>query len=349
MRGVILSLLCLTCLEELQLKDGGFVETVEMQERIASTKSATITSVNPSQLQITAPRTLQLDIDSLPSDLTSLLCSFSSVGKVLSTTATLTSTGVSCPTPRYDLLPSIASGESYFSSVLSVRMINGQELVATNLTFYDCNTFTSCTRCVSSLFPCDWCIDGHKCTYDTALNCRNDILVTAINRIGPSIRSGPSFCPRVTASPGVSTEILVYDGQKKSIHLNVDHIAQFISQARFVCQINIEGRKSSYNAQLRGDAVYCDEVEFTYTSRKPNITATFEIIWGQSKSLDNPDNIHILIYKCKEMANTCATCLGLEEKYQCGWCQATERCELKEQCRTDANISWVHRSQPCGW
>jgi hypothetical protein len=29
---------------------------------------------------------------------------------------------------------------------------------------------------------------GHRCTHDTAENCRNDILVTGINRIGPSIR-----------------------------------------------------------------------------------------------------------------------------------------------------------------
>ena len=55
--------------------------------------------------------------------------------------------------------------------------------------------------------------------------------------------------------------------------------------------------------------------------RAPNITATFAVIWGQSKPLDNPDNIHVLIYKCKEMANSCGQCLSIDEKYQCGWCQ----------------------------
>ena len=29
-----------------------------------------------------------------------------------------------------------------------------------NFTFFDCNTYSSCTSCVSSLFPCDWCVDG---------------------------------------------------------------------------------------------------------------------------------------------------------------------------------------------
>ena len=78
---------------------------------------------------------------------------------------------------------------------------------------------------------------------------------------------------------------------------------------------------TSVNAQLLSDTIYCDEMEFTYTSRAPNITATFAVIWGQSKPLDNPDNIHVLIYRCKEMANNCGMCLSLDEKYQCGWCQ----------------------------
>ena len=69
-------------------------------------------------------------------------------------------------------------------------MVDGPDFVSTNFTFFDCNTFSSCTSCVASPFPCDWCVDGHRCTHDTAENCRNDILVTGIKRVGPSIRSG---------------------------------------------------------------------------------------------------------------------------------------------------------------
>ena len=182
--------------------------------------------------------------------------------------------------------------------------------------------------------------------------------MTGINRIGPSIRSGPAFCPRVNATPGGSPEILVSSGLQKSIRVKVDHIAQFIIQTRFVCQFNIEGRVTSVNAQLLSDTIYCDEMEFTYTSRyialpyiykkyticdssylyltrkccrAPNITATFAVIWGQSKPLDNPDNIHVLIYRCKEMANNCGMCLSLDEKYQCGWCQV---CGNRVLCQT---------------
>ena len=104
--------------------------------------------------------------------------------------------------------------------------------------------------------------------------------MTGINRIGPSIRSGPAFCPRVNATPGGSPEILVSSGLQKSIRVKVDHIAQFIIQTRFVCQFNIEGRVTSVNAQLLSDTIYCDEMEFTYTSRYialPNISIKYTI------------------------------------------------------------------------
>ena len=150
---------------------------------------------------------------------------------------------ISCFTfVRNDLLPNIPSGESHFTSKLSVRnklstklsgnvrLEDGPDLVATGFNFFDCNRLTSCTACVSSPWPCDWCVDYHRCTHDTFENCRNDILVSGINQTGPRIRSGPEFCPRVTRN---SSEILVSSGLQKSIKVEVDHIAQFIIQTRF--------------------------------------------------------------------------------------------------------------------
>lgn len=113
-----------------------------------------------------------------------------------------------------------------------------------------------------------------------------------MQRIGPSYRSGPGFCPTINATGGGSTEILVSSGIKKTIKVKVHIIGQFIVQTRFVCQFNIEGRVTSVNAQLLGDTIYCDPMEFSYNSRAPNITATFAVIWGGSKPLDNPDNMH---------------------------------------------------------
>ena len=311
-----------------------------------SGRCTTITSVSPNELQRTTARTLDLKIDNLPTLPGSFLCVFEAVGKTLITNASRTEDGVRCTTPRNDLLPLIPPNEHHFTSELSVRMSEGPDFVSTNFTFFDCNTFSSCTSCVSSPFPCDWCVDGHRCTHDTAENCRNDILVTGIKRLGPSIRSGPSFCPKVNATADRSSEILVPSGINKSIRVKVDNIATFIIQTRFVCQFNIEGRVTSVNAQLLGDIIYCDDMEFAYTSRSPNISATFAVIWGGSKPLDNPNNIHVLIYRCKEMADNCGKCLSLDEKFECGWCQSSKMCEVKDKCDKNA-VTWLNRDQTC--
>ena len=286
-----------------------------------SGQCTTITSVQPKELQRTTARTLSLTIENLPTFDSQFQCVFQAVGKQLVTNATRTANGVSCTTPRNDLLPLIPANEHHFTSKLAVRMRDGPDFVSTNFSFFDCNTFTSCTECVSSPFPCDWCVNGHRCTHDTAENCRNDILVTGVNRVGPSIRSGPDFCPRINASCDGSqedcgSEILVSSGITKVIRVKVNNIALFISQTRFVCQFNIEGRVTSVNAQLIGEMVYCDQMEFSYTSRAPNISATFAVIWDGSKPLDNPEKMHVLIYRCKDMAENCGMCLSLNEKFR---------------------------------
>lgn len=123
-------------------------------------------------------------------------------------------------------------------------------------------------------------------------------------------------------------------------------LQQFIIQTRFVCQFNIEGRVTSVNARLLADTIYCDEAEFSYTSRAPNITVPFAVIWGGSKPLDNPDNIHVVIYRCRDMADNCGICLALAQKYNCGWCQSSDRCEVKEQC-DNASDAWLNSTQTC--
>lgn len=52
----------------------------------------------------------------------------------------------------------------------------------------------------------------------------NLILWLVKQRVGPSIRSGPGFCPRINATNG-SSEILVPYGDLKRIQVKVDNIA----------------------------------------------------------------------------------------------------------------------------
>ncbi|KAG8193494.1 hypothetical protein JTE90_003709 [Oedothorax gibbosus] len=312
-----------------------------------SGRCTTITEVHPPQIQRTTARILSLVIDNLPALEGSFYCAFSALGKALVTNATRSANGVNCPTPHTDSLPTIPPGEHHFTAKLSVRMKIGPDFVATNFTFYDCSTYTSCTACVSSDFPCDWCVTGHRCTHDTGENCRNDVLVTGVSSIGPSIRSGPGFCPRINKTANGSTEILVASGISKRISVKVDNIQQHIARMRFLCQFNIEGRVKQVNAQLIGEVMYCEEMVFSYSTQAPNISAAFAVIWDVNKPFDNPENIHVLIFRCLGMATSCGMCLELPEKYRCGWCQDSDHsCQVYDHCNRLPTL-WLDRKQTC--
>ncbi|GBO00434.1 hypothetical protein AVEN_259024-1 [Araneus ventricosus] len=123
---------------------------------------------------------MNLVIANLPALERQFFCAFSALGKVLVTNATRSANGVNCATPHTDSLPPIPQGEHYFTAKLSVRMKVGPDFEATNFTFYECSTYTSCTQCVSSDFPCDWCVTVHRCTHDAREHCRNDVLVSGV-------------------------------------------------------------------------------------------------------------------------------------------------------------------------
>ena len=89
--------------------------------------------------------------------------------------------------------------------------------------------------------------------------------------------------------------MLVPSGVSKRIQVKVDNIPQFIVSTRFVCQFNIEGRVKQVNAQLLGDTIYCESLEFSYIGNQANISSLFAVIWDGSKPLDNPENIHGMI------------------------------------------------------
>lgn len=109
-------------------------------------------------------------------------------------------------------------------------------------------------------------------------------------------RPGPSFCPAINAFNGTS-EILVPFGARKRIEVK-QHITPFIVQAMYKCQFYIEGRVTSVSAHIVGDTIYCDLMEFVYTSKSPNLTVPFTITWA-SKQVDNPDNVHGKLMLCQ--------------------------------------------------
>lgn len=46
------------------------------------------------------------------------------------------------------------------------------------------------------------------------------------------------------------------------------------------------------------------------------------------------------------MAENCGMCLALSPKYECGWCQSSNRCEVRNQCDGGSTL-WLSRNKIC--
>ncbi|XP_055342712.1 plexin-A2-like [Paramacrobiotus metropolitanus] len=307
-----------------------------------SQKCTRIVSVTPSQIQRTTSRTLALAIENLPSADGPLVCVFSAQGRSLETNATRSQDGVSCLTPRVDLLPEIPDGENAVSVRVAIRLQGaGTEFGADNVTFYDCASLDDCTSCVSSPYPCDWCVQNHRCTHNAGENCRSDYLVNGQNRSGYSSRSGPDFCPRIGPAEGFVKDqyMLVPSDMLRKIMVKVENIQPF--QTRFTCVFNIDGRVERTEANYVGDTVSCSPLQFAYMATAPNATAQLDITWADRKPLDNPKNLHVLMYKCAIMSSNCGFCLDLPSEFECGWCEKS--CQVTNQCPG----VWLNKNSTC--
>lgn len=103
-----------------------------------------------------------------------------------------------CSTPNG--LPEIPSDAYSLVARLAIsNSIDGPPLAYTNFTFYDCSRFKLCSTCVSSPFPCDWCIESNQCVAGSAAEnrCRSQQLVNGVEVllkfISLSVRSGCSL------------------------------------------------------------------------------------------------------------------------------------------------------------
>lgn len=46
------------------------------------------------------------------------------------------------------------------------------------------------------------------------------------------------------------------------------------------------------------------------------------------------------------MADNCGMCLALPTKYGCGWCQTSDRCEVRDQCDRGVGM-WLNSNSTC--
>uniref|UniRef100_A0A8D8QDQ6 Plexin-A1 n=1 Tax=Cacopsylla melanoneura TaxID=428564 RepID=A0A8D8QDQ6_9HEMI len=204
----------------------------------------------------------------------------------------------------------------------------------------NCNIYKTCGDCLGRKNPyCGWCLLTNKCTRRS--NCQDN---------GPfSWISYKSFaCPQIKGTITGSKELLVAYSSEKVVSVRVSNIVEQLATSQFACLFSINGANVSVNATLLDDKINCHSMNWNFSSRlEPNVNALLTVIWNGSSALDNPDNVHVNIYNCQNLANnSCDLCLNLNDKYKCGWCQNSHRCEIFEHCNNGLS-PWLNRNQTC--
>uniref|UniRef100_A0AAR2LZS9 Plexin-B1 n=1 Tax=Pygocentrus nattereri TaxID=42514 RepID=A0AAR2LZS9_PYGNA len=156
----------------------------------------TVQALTPSNISREESKSISLSIPGLPrlQDGESYSCFF----KDSPSPATVTETGVTCPSPDPQRVPTVRPGQDSVTVMLSLRF--GDVIVTSReFTFYDCTVVkqlsgsTPCRGCVSSRWGCNWCVQQHMCTYKAV--CEQGVII--YNENGSLVSWGSSACPCV--------------------------------------------------------------------------------------------------------------------------------------------------------
>uniref|UniRef100_A0A8C1XXM6 Plexin B3 n=1 Tax=Cyprinus carpio TaxID=7962 RepID=A0A8C1XXM6_CYPCA len=129
---------------------------------IESLQPSILSREEQTQVQTLIPDHLPLSADE------SLSCAF---GSLAAQPAVVMENRITCQSPAPEQLPPSPPGNDHVSVRMALKF--GDVIIShTNITFYDCkavgrlNATSPCMACVSSMWPCHWCVKDELCTHD---------------------------------------------------------------------------------------------------------------------------------------------------------------------------------------
>ncbi|OQR75680.1 plexin B-like [Tropilaelaps mercedesae] len=285
---------------------------------------------------------LMLSVSSLP-DLpfgTRYVCVFGGVQKAQ---AHATPNGLTCSAPDPSHRPPIAQGKDHVTLTVSVRTTHSEtDLVARNLTLFNCNTHRTCKACVMSQWSCSWCLVENICTSNSSVCSQRKVIGEASSEV--SLIKGRQHCP----SFYFEDRLLIPHGARQEISIQVKNLLTPVTEG-FQCIIDLEGRRQQVLARKRFDYIICAQIELFYEADESEVEAQLTVLWSGDVFVDQTN---ITVYKCDLLGShggrpDCSLCLTRNQRYQCSWCGAN--CMFGPSCSEPVTtscppprIDWIH-------
>uniref|UniRef100_A0A673JF47 Plexin-B1-like n=1 Tax=Sinocyclocheilus rhinocerous TaxID=307959 RepID=A0A673JF47_9TELE len=167
----------------------------------------------------------------------SLSCAF---GSLAAQPAVVMENRITCQSPAPEQLPPSPPGNDHVSVRMALRF--GDVTIShTNITFYDCkavgrlNATSPCMACVSSMWPCHWCVKDELCTHDKSCP-RQHVIYNSRVSVRPLI--SPRTVNGVTTSPDTYSDLFsLSQGQIKTWRSSLVTVLYLlvVSSLRLIC------------------------------------------------------------------------------------------------------------------
>uniref|UniRef100_A0A9J8BFB4 Plexin-B1 n=1 Tax=Cyprinus carpio carpio TaxID=630221 RepID=A0A9J8BFB4_CYPCA len=233
----------------------------------------------------------------------SLSCAF---GSLAAQPAVVMENRITCQSPAPEQLPPSPPGNDHVSVRMALKF--GDVIIShTNITFYDCkavgrlNATSPCMACVSSMWPCHWCVKDELCTHDKSCP-RQHIIYNSRVSVGPLIS------PRALPSPDHSHFVCACE-QEQSMPRGPDSCPCVWALQSFpLVPVGFDTELS-----LQGKNLDIFEVM---------------LICRLSSHL-----IHLQLYDCSVGQSDCSQCRAVAANYGCVWCaDETPGCVYNQSC-----------------
>ncbi|XP_065214455.1 plexin-A4-like [Planococcus citri] len=183
-------------------------------------KDAKIIYINSRSFERFSNERIEMTIENITSISKQFNCSFEIGNEIYTTSLALHQSTASCPTPSANKISTIPLDYDHFNATLRIKTNYIPNIASINITFFDCRTYETCDKCVSSStkLKCDW--------YITSKTCRPGYQIALGNKNGNVVTGNNSNCPRVRTflKPTVHTrscnECNTYD---KCLSCNLPH------------------------------------------------------------------------------------------------------------------------------
>ncbi|XP_063968312.1 plexin-A4-like [Lytechinus pictus] len=237
--------------------------------------------------------------------------------------AVTTSDIVVCTIPPVDELPTIPVEDDHKNLTLSMFSTETTVyFISTDFILFDCTYHKSCSFCVSSAWPCDWCVYDNMCTHESSSCQDGETVVIGENNPKGSGDKGQSYCPQLV---GTSETFFIPVNIPSSFSLVTKNIPTDQTKIQsFDCILLIDGDETRVETTFFNESyVLCGAKEYMYDDDILQNNVSVSVQWNDQHYIDDPNDAYVTLYKCSANDGSCSRCLSPESTpsfLNCGWC-----------------------------